>query len=151
MAQDATLEGIRSSVMDSIKGRKLGIDPTGLLVGQAGVRAPITALTSLSSGATLAAYGLSTIFSASAGIPFLLAAPIPGVEKELLSISSGGGVVTLASGNFQTTAGSTTTSVTFSGANGGYVRLMGISTAVYFVTDNKAASSAAGTPLATFV
>lgn len=133
MALTVTLEGIRSRILDSIKGRKLGLDQNGFLTGHPGDVRPITSHTSAGSTA-ITNYGVSLIHTTSNGSSFTLAAPFPGVGKTLIADTTGGGVVTLAAGsNFVTSASSTQTILTFASSYANQVNLFGLSTAAYMV------------------
>ena len=100
------LEGLRTQVLDSIKGRKFGLDYQGYLAGPPGLRDPITAATSLTTGTNIVAYGITTLQSASAATAFKLEAPVSGIRKTLVSMSTGGYTISLVSGTFQAVNGS---------------------------------------------
>lgn len=132
MALDATLEGLRSRILDSIKGRKIGLDPSGFLLGILGEIQPIQSLTSNTTGTTVPNYGIARI-DTTAGSSFSLQAPMPGVSKTLCQMSTGGAVITLASGTFLTSLSSTQTFLTFGATYANLVRLLGLSTSVYML------------------
>lgn len=129
-----TLEGLRSQILDSIKGRKLGLDSNGYLVGQRATRAPVTAFTSNSTGTTIPAYGHTTIVCASAATIYNLAAPVPGVTKTISNLSTGGPKVVLESGNIRGALGATNTFALWTASSSGQcLTLFGESSSVYQV------------------
>lgn len=134
MARTTTLEGLRSDILTSIFGRRLGLDINEFLVGPKDHKVPVTAATSATSGTIIPNYGFTTLLSATGLIPWQLQAPEPGVRKELTATGSAAGVVTLVSGTFQTSASSTQTALTFSSSYANTVSLMGISTSVYEIS-----------------
>lgn len=132
MALDATLEGVRSRVLDSVKGRKLGLTVEGFIAGIPAEVQPISSHTSL--GSTLIPnYGISLIHTTTSGSNFTLQAPSPGIAKQLIQDTTGGGVVTLASGSFQTSGSSTGTILTFASSYFSAISLQGLSTAIFFI------------------
>lgn len=132
MALPTLLEELRSSIIDSIKGRKLGIDKSGDLVGFRAARHAVTAATSLTTGTNIPAYGHTTIACASAATVFTLDAPIPGVFKTFTNISTGGPKVTVASGGIRTVLGTTATFALFTASSSGQTCILfGESTALY--------------------
>ena len=106
-------------IKSSIRGRRLGLDSNDYLVGHSGIRDVYeiwtsgSNQTSTSSTAQLAAAGISMLQTSTAST-FYMPAPAAkyvGAYKTLQFISTGGGnvEVDLQSGNFQTSASSTTT------------------------------------------
>lgn len=146
MAVDTSLEGLRSNVLDSIKGRKLGLNPSGYLQGQlttrevvAGVSAAGSTILS-SATAALTAYGVSLVGSTgtSAATSYTLADPVPGVRKMLFNTSTGTVTVTLnstAAGQGLVSTGSVTStlSVIAMAGKGGWIELIGLTTSQYGV------------------
>lgn len=158
MARSGTLEGMRSNVLDSIKGRKLGLSPEGYLQGQLTVREVIsnvtdgTTLLSTGTAPVLPNYGFSlvgsTLTSGSTGSSgtggfFTLNDPTPGVRKILSCPSSAPGVVSCTAAKIGATAGSTYTQVTL--LQGAYVELFGVSTGLWNVIDAFQYSTGNGT------
>jgi len=152
-----TLETLRSAILDSVKGRKLGLSPAGYLQGQLAsveTQSGLAATTTLISTATaaLTAYGVSLVGSTitSGATSYTLANPVPGVSKKLINISSGTATVTLdstAAGQaICSTVGSTGAILTFSG-KGASIELLGLSTLHYQVVSNLSGST--GTKLVT--
>jgi hypothetical protein len=115
----------------SLHGRRLGLDKDDYLITK-GLRLSVVA----GSTATTIAQGGLTSLSSSSGT-FTLEAPRAGLEKLLTTLTTSTLVrtVTLASGNFQTTSGSSFITATFAGQNF-QLRLMGLSTAIYSVVNN---------------
>lgn len=128
----------------SIKGPYLGYDSTSGRVNApyGGFAGTVTTVTSGSTATTIANHGTALVTSISTQT-FTLAAPAPGVRKVLLlnstSTSTAARTITLASGNFQTTASATYTSFAWIAA-GGSVVLEGQSTSRYHVLTNNAAT-----------
>jgi hypothetical protein len=133
-----TLEGLRNQILDSVKGRKMGLDPNGFLVGPPDIRQPITAATSLTTGTVIPAYGLTTI-QGPAGTTWTLAAPIPGVIKHITAITTLlTAAVAVASGTILSSGSaiaSTLTRLTFDSSYANTVRLYGRSTSQYVLLD----------------
>jgi len=117
----------------SLYGRIFGISFEDCAYAENGFQANVTEATSASTSDVIPADGMTTLNS-SAGDAYTMAAPVPGVLKELFVTSTGTNNISvgLASGNFQTTAGSSFTHVIFDG-QGDNVVLRGISTAIYAV------------------
>lgn len=145
MALTNTLEGIRSRIVTSIFGRRLGLDSNDFLIGCKDNIVPIETISSTASGQTLVAYGASIIAATNAStdsaLAMTLAAPIPGVEKFLVQTSSStaGYAITLASGQFVSSGSSAGVTLTSLGANQS-MTLMGLSTAAYLMTRNVSAT-----------
>ena len=150
MAQVVTLEGLRSQILTSIFGRRFGLDSGNYAVGFKGTRSPVQSVTSATTGTTVDFGGTALVSIATAASTFALAAPVPGAEMAIVNSSTGvGAFLTLASGNFVTTAGSTTTQVKV-GGQGASVIIRGISTALALVLGNypQVPTSAASTSFA---
>lgn len=134
-----TLEGLRNQILDSVKGRKLGLDVSGYLVGQLAAREPITAATSLTTGTVIPAYGLTTLVSGPSGSSWQLAAPVPGVTKHLTVLTTMlVAVVSVVSGTILSSGSaiaSTLTKLTFDSSYANTVRLYGRSSAQYVLLD----------------
>jgi len=135
-----TLEGIRSQVLTSIYGRRLGLDKDGCLVGAPAFRVPVTAVTTAYT-ANIPSYGVVTVQTATAATPYTLDPPKPGAVVDIISISTSGAVITLESGNFMSNASSTLSAMTLTAASSYQgVRLVGLSTALMRI-DNLQSSS----------
>ena len=153
MANGALLEELRSQVLDSIKGRKLGLDANNYLVGALAFRNPILGSTGggstvLSSAtASLVPYGVSMVGSSgtSAATSYTLQMPIPGVKKTLFVPTTGYAVVTVTTdatgagaGAFLCSTASVTSTyqiITFTG-KGNFVELIGLTTALWGVVND---------------
>ncbi len=164
MARSGTLEGMRSNVLDSIKGRKLGLSPEGYLQGQLTVREVVgnvtdgTTLLSTGAAPVLTNYGFtlvgSTLTSGSTGSSgtggyFTIADPVPGVRKVLLCPSTAPAVVASTAALIGSTAGSTYSQVTIQ--QGGSVELLGISTALWRAINIAQVSTGGSATLVAFV
>lgn len=143
MAQITDLEGLRSQVLKSLFGRRIGLDNDGYLVGPPGVRQPVMGVTDGSTlvstaSATVPAYGVSMVGSTgtSASTGLALDAPVPGVEKTLINVTTGQAVVgTTAAGAFICSTGSITSTfgtITMA-AKGAVCELIGLTTALWGV------------------
>lgn len=154
MTQDASLEGLRSQILDSIKGRKLGLDVDGHLVGVPDVRVPVLGTTAngttlvSTATTTIKAYGVTLIGSSgtSGATGYQLNAPIPGVMATLFNPTTGYAVIgTSAAGGLVASsqgALSTLGTITLDG-KGRMVQLMGLTTALWGLVPNWAGSSIA--------
>jgi len=149
MAQVTTLEGLRSQLLTTIFGRRFGLDPNDYAAGAKGFREPVQTASSATTGTSIAFGGSVNLGTATAASSWSLAAPVPGVSMTLFQGSTGGGVVTLASGSFVDTGGSTKTIATFA-QQGSYLVLKGLTTALAAVIANepRQPTSAASTLLA---
>ncbi len=153
MAQDTSLNGLRSQLVTQIYGRRLALGPGNssdqnaeYLVGPRGFREPVEGVSSAGSTVTstsvtskLSPYGMTVVGAtgASATTAYLLAAPVPGLVKRIFNPTTGTAVVlTTDSGAFICSTGSVTStlgSITLS-AKGSFVELYGHSTALWLVT-----------------
>ena len=85
MAQ--SLQTLRSKILTSIHGRRLGLDPDETLVGPKDLKLTVQDLTSASTGTVVNNYGVvvarisGSMTTATAN--FLLSNPIPGIEVQL--------------------------------------------------------------------
>jgi len=129
----ATLDTLRNKIKTSIHGRRLGLDTEGFLVGPSGLRTESIAATSGTTGTALTNHGLTTFtMSTGAAKTYTLAAPVAGCQKELVVTSSStkGIVVSLTNASLNSTAGSSTTTITFNG-RGDRAILEGLSTSTW--------------------
>lgn len=145
MAQDTSLQGLRSQLLTQIHGRRLALDPNDYLVGPRDLRLQIegfsaagSTITSTAVATSLSAWGYSMLgaTAASGTTAYTLAAPIPGVRKYLFVPTTGYAVVgTTAAGAFICSTASVTSTygyITFSG-KGNNCELIGITTALWGV------------------
>lgn len=126
----------------SLHGKAFGFDAdTGAIIrnGQEGGSGGET-VSVASTAANLAPRGVST-FSSTTAKAYVLDAPVTGLSKTLVAIgaSTVARTVTLASGNYQSTTGSTLTTVTLT-AIGQAITLRGLSTALWQVVANAGAA-----------
>jgi hypothetical protein len=154
MAQ--SLETLRSNIMTSLFGRRLGMDKDECLVGQKAIKLAVTDLTSASTATAIPNYGAvnimaTTLATSAAGGAFVLSNPIPGVSVRIANgptqaTSAGSSAIQLVRPStgvyIQSSDGSTMTTVNL--GVGGYVELLGLSSGVYSVVGR---NSLAGTML----
>ena len=129
-----TNEALRNEILTSVAGRRLGLDHNDFLVGPKAPRQEISAATTASTGTQINNYGFTTVAGGTATQTWVLAAPQDGVRKSFVSVSTStkGAKITLASGSFNSTGGSSDTALTLHGI-GQRVELIGVSTASYAV------------------
>ena len=143
-----------TTILTSIHGHKVGLDVDGYLTTPVGIKSPKyfigasgseideNLVTTASTGTTITAGGVAQITSSTSG-SYTLAAPVVGTFKTLVTTSSStlDRLVTLASGNFLTTASATMVSITFK-EPGNSVQLVGLTTALYAVLGTVGLSTA---------
>lgn len=140
------LETLRSSIIDSIKGRKLGLDKDETIVGPKALKSAVQDLTSASSATAVNAYGvvaarISGVPTTASGGVFLLSNPIPGVTVDLCYLqtsqaaSAGSTAIAFLRGStafyIQSSGGSTGVAVLL--AFGNRAQLLGVSTDAYMM------------------
>lgn len=141
MAQDTSLQGIRSQLLTSIFGRRLALDSADFLIGPKDIRYQIEGLSSAGSTITstavatsLSNWGVSLVGAtlASATTAYNLTAPTPGVRKVLFNVTTGVAVILTSGANIVSTAsvGSTLNQITFVG-KGAMADLIGLTTALW--------------------
>ena len=128
-----TVEQLRSKILTSIFGRRLGLDPDGFLVGPHDSRRPIVDATSDTTGTALPNHGYVSV-TTTTNDGWTLTSPVPGCQVTLFTGSSSTGTHSVAFSpavaySTNGIAGSTATLV----GPGGFVTLMGLSTAVWLV------------------
>lgn len=157
-----TLEQLRSSILTSIYGRRLGLKSGEFLVGPKDIVKGIQSLTSGTTGTEVTNYGItfldvttaaastaSSLGTTEIGCAWVMAAPEPGVAKTIQKVSSTGGStmpvvcgfgsgVTAYNSSFLTTA----TGIMLN-AIGQQVTLMGVTTAKWLVTSLSTGASVA--------
>lgn len=93
MAQDASYQGLKSQILTSIFGRRLGIDSNDFLLGPKGHRVAVYTVTSATTGnTTLPNYGIilgRTTDSSATTAGWNLDNPQPGAKVELMCMTSG--------------------------------------------------------------
>lgn len=138
-----SLETLRNAIRTSIFGRRLGLDTTpdqsvsaggvvprgGLLVGHMGQRLPVQ-LASTTTPSTLFPSGYIELGATTASTNSI-AAPIAGAEVTITQTATStlGHQIRLTAGNFNSSTGSSNTSVFFWG-QGATMRFIGLSTAI---------------------
>ena len=129
------------SIQRSVLGKLFGLNKDGFIVAK---DQDIVPATSATTGTDLLNGGITTL--SSAATVWRLDPPTPGITKVITSISTSTSnrAVSLESGNFVSTAGSSFTNLVFQGLNYG-VELLGLSTALYAVTNNRSAITSTST------
>lgn len=147
-----------------IYGRKLGVDPSGYIRGEKGIKVPAvyfgtegsevaqfgstavqSVLTSGTTGTQITAAGV-TVLSASSALTWTLAPPVPSARKTIVvqsTAASGTLTVRLSTalgGNFLSTLGSSFQAIPLLSA-GCHVNLVGVSTAYWMVVSNTASAA----------
>lgn len=125
----------------SLHGRALGFDSETLALIRNGVEGNYgDEAVSAAGSATIVPRGTTT-FSSTVATTYVLDAPIVGLLKTLVATGAStiARTVTLASGTYQSTTGSTLTKVTLS-AVGQSITLRGLSTAIWQVIANTGAA-----------
>lgn len=149
MAQ--SIETIRSALLTTIFGRRMGLDAAGYLGGVLSVKEAVEDIQT-TVPTTLLAYGISRVLTSGSSqgpTQHNLPAPVPGVTKRiLLNSTSTGSQQFLSTPNggsiFLATAGTTAGVVNLVGPGGG-VTLVGLSTSVWGVMA-VSGSTAGGAP-----
>lgn len=149
----------QNSILDSIKGRKMGLNPRDFLITK-GVADGIQVLTSGSTATAVENFGVtsldattgaastaSSIGTTETGASWTMNAPEPGVEKIVYKASATGGSTMPVVVEFGTgvTAQWSTFGTTFTGLNlqgvGAYARLKGITATKWLVVGNSTGTS----------
>lgn len=146
MAQDTSLQGLRSQLLTQIYGRRLALDAGDYMVGPKAFREQVSGVSSAGStvtstgvGSNIDPFGLTVVGAtgASATTAYNLAAPVPGVTKRIFNPTTGTAVVlTTGAGAFICSTGSVTSTfgiITLT-AKGSFIELYGHSTALWLVT-----------------
>jgi hypothetical protein len=130
-----SINELRNLIQTSIFGRRLGLDKNDQLIGHTGLREPVTAATSDTTGTTISGYGWTSV-DTSTDDTWLLAAPVPGAYKYLYTGSTSTGIRTIkrADATFAIQSSGNSTGTTIVAQGGGLtLQLFGISTALYAV------------------
>jgi hypothetical protein len=132
MAQ--SLNTIRSKILTSVHGRRLGIDSAEFLAGTKGVRHVVTNATSDTTGTELPNHGLVSV-ATTTDDTWVLSDPEPGVEVTLVVNinSTGTHTVDVSPAVIYSTNGLEGDQVLLSN-EGAFCKLMGLTTAVWAVT-----------------
>lgn len=161
MAQNTSLEGLRSMMITSIFGRRFGFDSTDYIVGPKDIRVQSggwnssgSTIVSTSVASNIEPYGFTVVGAtgASATTAYTLAAPVPGVRKVLFNPTTGQvTILTTGAGAFLCSSGSITS--TFGqiamSPKGSAVELIGLTTNLWGVLNNSQIST--GGTAVTFV
>lgn len=154
-----SLETLRSNILTSIFGRRLGLDPNEFMVGPKDIRLATQTLTSATTGTNAVNYGItgfnvttasastaSSVGTTEVGRSFLLDPPSEGVSKILYNANSTGStasvVVEFGTGVtcFSASLGSTFTGLTM-WAGGQYAQLVGVSTSQWMAMTGSTGTS----------
>lgn len=157
MAQDTSLNGLRSKIITSLFGRRAGLswgnssdNNPEYLVGiravaeqVSGVSAAGSTIVSTAVATPLPAYGISLVgaTAASATTAYLLAAPVPGVAKRIFNPTTGqANIGTTDAGAFICSTASVTSTQgnIFLVGKGAQVELWGLTTALWGLAQNLA-------------
>ena len=147
-----SLETIRNGALTSIHGRRLGLKrivATDLnseaLVGPATQQFPVTDATSDTTGTVIPGYGVTNV-DTTTNDGWLLANPIPGVVKTIVTGSTSTGIRTITRQDntfaIQTSAASTLTTIVAQ-AGGLVLELLGVTSALYVVKSRPTGFSSA--------
>lgn len=121
----------------SLHGRAFGFDSDTRSLIRDGIEGGFGdhAVSSASTAVNITPRGTTTMSSAVKD--YTMTAPITGVQKQLTTLTTSTGIrtVTLASGTFQSTAGSSWVKATFTG-QGQQLSLQALSTALFQITQN---------------
>lgn len=136
-----SLTTLRSSILTSIYGRRLGLDKDEAMVGPKNFKRPITAATSDTTATALPNYGYLSVVTTTDDT-WTLTDPYFGAEVTIMTGSSSTGIHSINLGNSvaYSTQGIAGSTVVLSGM-GAAISLLGISTAIWQVI-SRAGSSA---------
>lgn len=149
------LQTLRNSILDSIKGRKFGLDKDEYIVGPLAFKPQVLDLSSASTATAIPPYGithllLTTAATSAAGGGFIMSAPVPGVSVKIVNdytstgaLGSTAATILRASNafSFQSSEGTTMTTIVLSSQ--GFVELTAISSAIYQITSRSLTTMAA--------
>jgi hypothetical protein len=129
-----SLTQLRNKILTSIHGRRLGLDNEEYIVGPRGMKRPVTAATSDTTGTTLPNNGYNSVVTTTDDT-WLLDPPAVGSEVTLMTGSSSTGVHTITFTNAvaYSTNGIAGASVILTGS-GAAMSLLGITTGIWQVT-----------------
>lgn len=146
-----TIDALRNEIITSIFGRRLGLDPNGLLVGHQDQRIPNTDATSDTTGTNIPGYGWTNV-DTSTDDTWLLSAPVRGAMKYIYTGSTSTGIRTIkradATFAIRSSAASTLTTIVAQGG-GLLLQLYGLTSALYAIVGRPTGfSSACSTEMA---
>lgn len=136
-----SLNQLRSAILTSIYGRRLGLDKDEALVGVKNLKRPVTGGTSDTTGTNLPNYGINSVVTTTDDT-WVLDNPYIGAEVTLMTGSSSTGIhsINLGGSLCYSTQGIAGSTVVLTGA-GAVISLVGISTALWQVTSRGASSA----------
>lgn len=140
-----SLETLRSSILTSLHGRRIGLDPDSFLVGPKDLRKPVTAATSDTTGTALPNHGFVTV-TTTTNDGWSLTDPTAGCEVTIMtgSSSTGNHAVVPAAATIISTNGVDGSSMILQG-NGAHVKLVGVSTSQWVVSARGGSTTAGQT------
>lgn len=140
-----SLEQLRAAVLNSIKGRYLGLDVNSFLVGVKDLRTAVTAATSDTTGTAILNYGTHTVVTTTNDV-WTLTDPVPGTRVRIgtASTSTGNHAIVPAAATIISTNGTAGSSITMQGV-GAFITLEGISTSQWLVTSRGGSTTAGAT------
>lgn len=129
-----SLQDLRSKILTSIRGHRLGFDKDDFLVGVKGTRVPVTNGTSDTTATALLNHGFQTVVSTT-NDTWTLTDPVPGMATRIAVGSSSTGLhsVVPAAATIISSNGSAGSSIILSGP-GAYIELTGVTTAQWIVS-----------------
>ena len=129
------LETLRSSLLTSIFGRRLGLTEDELLAGAKYIQVQVQDITTASSGTAIPAYGITRVTcsgSSQGPVQYLLDAPVPGVRKTLM-LGGTAGATSTGSFQFLSTDAGAAILISSLGTTGGVVNLLGPASVVTMI------------------
>ena len=129
-----SLATIRSKILTSIHGRRLGLDSDEFLAGPKGVRQVVTNATSDTTATAIPNHGFVTVVTTTDD-GWTLTDPLPGISVRIAtnSTSTGTHTVTPAAATINSTNGIAGSAFQLV-SQGAYIELTGVTTAVWAVT-----------------
>ena len=155
------IETIRSALLTSIFGRRLGLSPAEFLGGPKDIQVQVQDINTGSSGTAIPAYGITRVTcsgSTQGPVQYLLDAPVPGVYKTLMLGGTAGATSTGSYQFLSSAAGAailisslgTTAGVVNLKDAGAMVRLVGLTTNLWGVVSEALYTSTALAKAVTF-
>lgn len=129
-----SLDNIRSKILTSIHGRRLGMDVNEFLCGQKDIRKVVTNATSDTTGTNIPNHGFHTVATTTDDV-WTLTDPIPGVSVVIATAttSTGDHAIVPAAATILSTNGTAGSSIIMNGI-GAEITLRGLSTAVWMAS-----------------
>ena len=143
------IETLRSAIVTSIYGRRVGLDNSGFLVGPADMRTQVEDI-STTAATSMANYGITRILTSGSSQTgsYTLQAPIPGVRKVITLDTTSTGIMVVyptgatvfqSSGSSGTSVGSSVFSLR---GNGAVIDLIAVSTFLWRQVNNPSTAQA---------